>query len=115
MNENLKKDDQVIKLLGIQEIRRIICDTEKGTLRLVIRKGETKYFLTLDAVPLDKEKNDALMAVLFPVKEMEVPGVNKGSVVLAPDEVPVVKKVLIEALRKKGRPKGSKNKDEKGK
>jgi hypothetical protein len=72
----LKIDDQIVKALDLKLIRRLICKTDKGELELVIRKGENRYFLTLDAVPLETDINKELMELLFPVK-LEVPQVNK--------------------------------------
>ncbi len=72
-----KIDDAVIKALDIKGIRRLICNTDKGKLELVIRKGETTYFLTMDSVPIEYQLNKELMAILFPVKKDEIPQVNK--------------------------------------
>ncbi len=75
--QTLKIDDSVIKALSIREIRRLICETDKGKLELCIRKGENNYFLTLDSVPLEADVNKELMTILFPKKEAEVPQVYK--------------------------------------
>lgn len=71
------QDIKIIEILGehnITDIRRLICNTNKGVLELAVRKGEGKYFLTLDSVPLEKEMNDKLMDLLF---KPEIPTVNK--------------------------------------
>ncbi len=86
MDKTLKQDDKIIKALDIKVIRRLLCITDKGQLDLVIRKGENKYFLSLDSVPLPREINDELMEIMFPVKQ--VPEVDKTKI---------------------GRPKGSKS------
>ncbi len=70
-------DDKVMKILGVKDIKRLICNTDKGVLELVIRKGDNDYFLTLDAVPLDKDVEKELKEVLFPKKESFVPQVAK--------------------------------------
>lgn len=80
-----KQDDQIMKLLGVNQVRRVICDTDKGRLDLMIRKGESKYFLVLDAVPLEPMLNKELMDILFPI--VEVPQVNKETK-LAIEEFP---------------------------
>ena len=71
----IKQDDIIMKTLGVGEIRRVICNTNKGVLELMIRKGDTKYFLTLDSVPLEKEINKTLMDLLF---KQETPQVCKS-------------------------------------
>lgn len=75
--KTLQQDDAIIKALDLKTINRLICTTDKGTLTLQIRKGEFNYHLCLDSVPLDKETNKKLMSILFPVKVLEVPQVNK--------------------------------------
>lgn len=77
MSNTIKIDDAVMKLLDLKTINRLICNTDKGTLSLQIRKGEKKYHFVLDAVPLDKEVNDQLMDIIFPAKAVVVPQVNK--------------------------------------
>lgn len=86
--KTLKQDDAVMKALDVKTIRRLICNTDKGALELMIRKGETKYFLTLDSVPLEADTNTELMEILFPVK-VEVPQVNKllKSIIVTPENV----------------------------
>ena len=65
MDKIKKIDDLVMKILGVETIKRLICITGKGQLELVIRKGENNYFLSIDSVPLGKETNDKLMEILF--------------------------------------------------
>lgn len=101
MDKTLKKDDRIIKELKVKVIRRLICDTDKGALELCIRKGETNYFLTLDAIPLDKEQNNILMDTLFPVRE-EVPQVQKEtepSHLLVPKDMIKVTKKVVKAIK----------------
>lgn len=71
-----KQDQEVMKLLKVSEISRIICDTNMGTLKLRIRKGETDYQFVLDAVELPKNLNKELMELIYP-KKIEIPQVNK--------------------------------------
>ena len=79
--KTLEQDKKIIELLKVTEIRRIICDTDKGFLKLLIRKGESKYHLQLDSVPLDNELNKELMELLFPT-QLPIPQVNKEGVKL---------------------------------
>lgn len=74
MDKTISKDNEIMRLLKTSEVRRIICNTGKGILELMLRKGDVKYFLTLDSVPLDKGTNKELMDLLF---KPEVPTVNK--------------------------------------
>ena len=86
--KTIKIDDQIIKKLGVNEIRRIICNTDKGVLELMIRKGENHYFLTMDSVPLDPILNKELMDILFKV---EIPQVKT--------EMPVAKGKTIKKIK----------------
>lgn len=74
MNKTISQDNEIMRVLKVSEVRRIICNTNKGVLELMLRKGDTKYFLTLDSVPLDKETNKELMDLLF---KPEIPQVKK--------------------------------------
>ena len=114
MKDKLKKDDQIMKILNVSEVRRYICGTDKGILELLIRKGQNSYHLTLDSVPLDKETNKELMDLLFPVKQLEVPQVSKFNG-FNPLVTETTKKVLDKAIidvvapkKKLGRPKKTK-------
>jgi hypothetical protein len=109
MKDKLKKDDQIMKILNVSEVRRYICGTDKGILELLIRKGQNSYHLTLDSVPLDKETNKELMDLLFPVKQLEVPQVNKYT---DSGEIDVKKLIpltpAVAPKKKGGRPKKTK-------
>lgn len=60
------KDNKVMKLLGLTEIRHVIAHTNKGELTLMLHKGESaqNYRYVLDAVPTDDEVNDQLKELL---------------------------------------------------
>lgn len=88
-----KTDNKIMQLLGVNEIRHYIADTNKGQLTFQLRKGETEYEFVLDAVPVEKELQKELMDIVFPVKE--IPQVNKVSEV-----VKVVKKTNRPAKNK---------------
>lgn len=89
-----KKDNEIMSLLNVNEISRVICDTDKGTLKLKIRKGTDKYFFLLDAVELNKETNKELFALIYPKAE----GVAVSSV---PKEVEkVINKIPIKKAKK---------------
>lgn len=62
-----KEDHKLMELLGLKEISRVICDTNMGPLKLRLRKGETEYRFTLDAVELPKALNKETMELLFPI------------------------------------------------
>lgn len=98
-----QQDDQIMKLLDLKEIRRVICNSDKGYLNLVIRKGEKEYHLTLDAVPLPKELNKEIMDLLFP-KEITSQDKHIEESIILPK-----KKELLKVIKKLGRPKGVKN------
>ena len=116
----IKLDNFIMEQLKCQEVRHYIADTNKGALTLMLRKGETKYIFVLDAVPVEKDVHDELMAVLFPIKENVVPQVQKEPVV---KDISQNFKEGIAALdtgmkeikeeikaKKRGRPFGTKNK-----
>lgn len=117
MNKTIQQDDKIMKMLEVVDIRRVICNTNKGVLEVMIRKGDTKYFLTLDSVPLAKELNKELMDTLFPIKQSEVPQVNKGffissdkaTLTSTPPMAIATSTIISPPVRKGGRPKGSKN------
>lgn len=63
------KDNEIMSLINVNEISRLICNTDKGTLTLKIRKGTSTYFFLLDSVELSKEINKELFELLYPKKE----------------------------------------------
>lgn len=71
-----KSDTKIMELLKTKEIRHYIAQTDLGDLTLMLRKGETKYRLVLDSVPVSDEIHDELMNLLYPSK-IEIPQVNK--------------------------------------
>ncbi len=64
-------DTQLMELLHLKEVNRIICDTNMGILKLRLRKGETNYHFTLDAVELPKDLNEQVLKLLFAEKPKE--------------------------------------------
>lgn len=108
MRKTYQEDHKIMSIINVQEIKRIICDTDKGTLKLCLRKGEKDYYFTLDAVELDKNTNKELFETLYPVvpqsiflplsKEDLDKGITKG------------KLDALTPIKPKGRPKRSKNK-----
>lgn len=80
------QDHQVMQILNITEIRRIICDTDKGTLKLCIRKGESNYHFTLDAVELPKEVNKELFELLYPIETKEEESVLAMKTIIKEDK-----------------------------
>ncbi len=60
-----QKDQRIIKLfakIGVEYITHPIAKTNKGSLELMLRKGETSkdYRFVFDSVPLEDEENDEL-------------------------------------------------------
>lgn len=94
MSISVKSDHKIMESLGVTELRHFVAQTNKGELTLMLRKGETKYRLVLDAVPVSEEVHDELMPILFPEKKVEIPK-DWDKTILIP--------------KPKGRPKGSKN------
>lgn len=93
-----KKDNEIINLLKVNEISRIICNTDRGQLTLRLRKGETAYRFILDAVELPKDLNKELMEVIYPV---DIP-----TPMTALPNIQVIQKVKTISTKKKlGRPK----------
>lgn len=98
-----KADGEIMNILKVSEISRVICDTNMGTLKLRIRKGETDYKFVLDAVELPKDLNSELMEAIYPK-----PMVNGY---LEPITItPEMEKIITNNFKPKGRPKGSLNK-----
>ncbi len=105
-----EQDLQIMNLLKVKEISRIICDTDMGTLKLRIRKGETAYKFILDAVELPKELNNELMEAIYPTP-LEKAMQGKEMLQEAIDEQ--IKNSFVEPIaqvitKPRGRPKGSK-------
>lgn len=75
MSNTIKNDQKVMELLKVTDISRMIASTPLGPLMLQLRKGEKKYRLVLDSVPLEEELNKELMELLF--AKDTVPQVNK--------------------------------------
>ncbi len=116
-----EQDHQIMSILNVNEISRVICDTNMGTLKLRIRKGETLYKFVLDAVELPKDLNNELMEAIYPKI------IGSGTITLSPEKSIVtlvnadkefsivdgasnVPENIIKVITKpRGRPKGSKN------
>lgn len=60
-----QRDNQLIKLLKVNEIRHIVCHTDKGDFCLSLTKGGTEkdYKFVLDAVPTDTKLNKELLEI----------------------------------------------------
>lgn len=57
MKLNPTKDNQIMKVLKVDDLSHIIADTPKGRLSVKLRKGEYDYKFFLDSVPMDDETN----------------------------------------------------------
>lgn len=60
------KDNRIMKLLGVTELRHLVAHTNHGELTLMIRLGEDEasYRYVLDAVPVSDEVNGELKELL---------------------------------------------------
>lgn len=109
--QNLKRDGKLMDILGLKEISRVICNTDKSYLTLKLRKGETSYWLYLDSVPLSKEENKEVMELLFPtVVSNSFDAINANLNKAYEDNDRRDKIFTANKKITKGRPKGSKNK-----
>lgn len=80
MNKTKKQDFVLMNLLKVNEISRIICETNMGTLKLRIRKGESDYKFVLDSVELPRELHKEIYELLY---APEIPYPDTGSVDLS--------------------------------
>ena len=78
MNQSIKSDKEIMKLLKVDYIARPLMNTSKGLLSLVLRNTSDTYYLTLDAVPIPKETNDLLLANLKTFNE-DIQSEQKGN------------------------------------
>lgn len=67
MLQKIKKDQKIMKLLKVSELRYHIGTTNLGPIDLLLRFGEEEYTFLLDSSPLDKEKNEEMLT-LFNIK-----------------------------------------------
>ncbi len=107
MKNTNKEDHKLMDLLKINEINRIICDTNMGTLKLRIRKGEKEYRFVLDSVELDKDTNKEVFELLYPPITKDD---NDYKIYIPKVETPVNPTIKISNTKGRGRPKGAKNK-----
>lgn len=62
---NPKINKEIIRVLKVEYLAKPIANTNKGLLALVIRNDQSEPYLVLDAVPLEKEKSDYLIKLLY--------------------------------------------------
>lgn len=60
-----ERDNQIMKLLKVGEIRHTICNTDKGEFSLSLTKDGTgnDYRFILDAVPVEPKLNKQLLDI----------------------------------------------------
>lgn len=60
-----ERDNQLMKLLKVNEIRHVICHTDKGDFCLALSKGgiDKDYKFVLDAVPVEPKLNKELLGI----------------------------------------------------
>lgn len=65
LKDKAKKDNELMKLLKVGEIRHIVCHTDKGDFSLALTKdGSHKdYRFILDAVPVENKLNKQLLEI----------------------------------------------------
>ncbi len=63
--EKSKRDNQLMKLLRVGEIRHVVCHTDKGDFCLMLPKGglAKDYRFVLDAVPVEAKLNKELLTI----------------------------------------------------
>lgn len=79
MSKTKKQDFALMNILKVNEISRIICETNMGTLKLRIRKGEQDYKFVLDSVELPKELHKEIYELLY---APEIPQVNAANQII---------------------------------
>lgn len=65
LTQKAQRDNQLMKLLRVSEIRHIVCHTDKGDFCLMLTKdGVAKdYRFVLDAVPVEPKLNKELITM----------------------------------------------------
>lgn len=64
LEEKIKKDLAIMRILKTKELRYHIGMTDRNaSIDLVIQKDTPEYHFYIDAAPLDKEENDAMLKI----------------------------------------------------
>lgn len=65
LKEMAKQDNMLMRALRLDEIRHILCHSDKGDIALMLRKEQTErdYRFVLDSVPVTDEKNKELTKI----------------------------------------------------
>lgn len=60
-----QRDNQLMKLLKVSEIRHVVCHTDKGDFSLMLKYGgkAKDYLFILDAVPVESKLNKELLEI----------------------------------------------------
>lgn len=56
LNKQLEQDKALMNALKVNSISHTLCSTDKGDLKLFLRKGSNAYELVLDQIPLTPEE-----------------------------------------------------------
>lgn len=56
LEEQLEKDIALMNSLKVSSISHVLCETNKGELKLKLEKGNKHYELLLDQIPLTAEE-----------------------------------------------------------
>lgn len=65
---DIQKDKEIMLILKLKELRHVIAHTPMGEICLCLRFDEDNYFFTLDAVPVEKERNEKLLKLYKPIE-----------------------------------------------
>jgi len=63
----VEKDQKIMRILKVSELRYHIGSTNLGPLDLMLRYGEEDYHFLLDSNPLEKDENESMLK-LFGIK-----------------------------------------------
>lgn len=66
------RDNDVMKVLKVEQLRHIVAHTNHGDLTLQLKKGQTEqdYIFVLDAVPCNAEQNKDLKILYKDILEL---------------------------------------------
>lgn len=57
-------NEEIMRILKVEDVQYPICETSKGKLSWQIRKGSDEKHLLLDSVPLSKETENELIKII---------------------------------------------------
>jgi len=65
LKDMAKRDNELMTILKVNEIRHVVCGTDKGVFSMTLRKDGTAkdYVFVLDAVPVEPKQNKQLLSL----------------------------------------------------